>query len=415
LSDASGERFKLAPVLTAVVFTILLLWMVGRTAEVFLLLFIAIILSLYLGAVRDLLVQKARVPERLAFFLAVVGTVVAIAGLFALLVPPVLEQTRQLITVLPDTIAGWERGLDNFAARFPGLREFWRPGEHRVLRAVYDRVSSSAGDVVPRVFGFVNGLIEFFAVGVMSIYLALRPGVYREWLIALFPPVHRDLVRDVLRDLAITLRAYIVAQLLAMTVLGLFTAIGLYVLGVPYWLAFGAFTGLVAIVPFFGSLVSTIIPALFVLGGPDGGTRALLVLALGVVVHLFEGNFVAPLVMSRRVELPPVLTIMSVLVMGTLIGPLGLVIAVPTLAATMVIVRRILINRIYEGRGFRRSTRDRVFVLRVPAPDGGVLTPSEPVRDILSLRERPDIPVPPVVVPSRSKPRDGSIPSASVR
>jgi predicted PurR-regulated permease PerM len=398
LSEPTGERFRLAPVLTAVVFTVLLLWMVGRTAEVFLLLFIAILLSLYLGAVRDLLVERGRVPERLAFFLAVVGTVVAIGGLFALLVPPVLDQTRQLITVLPNTIAGWEKALDNFAARFPGLREFWRPGEHNILRAVYDRVSSSAGDVVPRVFSFVNAMIEFFAVGVMSIYLALRPGVYREWLIALFPPVHRDLVRDVLRDLAGTLRAYIVAQLLAMTVLGVFTAIGLYVLGVPYWLAFGAFTGLVAIVPFFGSLVSTIVPALFVLGGPGGGTRALLVLALGVVVHLFEGNFVAPLVMSRRLELPPVLTIMSVLVMGTLLGPLGLVIALPTLAATMVIVRRILINRIYEGKGFRRTTRDRVFILRVPAPDGGVLVPTEPILDVLSINQRPEIPIPPVVV-----------------
>lgn len=398
MSDASGERFKLAPVLTAVVFTILLLWMVGRTAEVFLLLFIAVLISLYLGALRDLLVERGRVPDRLAFFLAVVGTVVAIAGLFALLVPPVLDQTRQLISVLPETITNWEKGLDNFVARFPALQEFWRPGEHRVLRAVYDRLSSSAGDVVPRVFSFVNGLIEFFAVGVMSIYLALRPGVYREWLIALFPPVHRDLVRDVLRDLAVTLRAYIVAQLLAMTVLGVFTAIGLYVLSVPYWLAFGAFTGLVAIVPFFGSLVSTILPALFVLGGPAGGTRALLVLALGVLVHLFEGNFVAPLVMSRRLELPPVLTIMSVLVMGTLLGPLGLVIALPTLAATMVIVRRILINRIYEGRGFRRTTRDRVFVLRVPAPDGGVLTPTNPVVDVLSFRREPEVPVPPVVV-----------------
>jgi hypothetical protein len=90
--------------------------------------------------------------------------------------------------------------------------------------------------------------------------------------------------------------------------------------------------------------------------------------------------------MSKRVELPPVLTIMSVLVIGTLLGPLGLVIAVPTLAAVMVIVRRILINRIYEGRGFRKSTRDRVFVLRVPAPDGGVLVPSVRMDDVMQFR-----------------------------
>jgi predicted PurR-regulated permease PerM len=183
-----------------------------------------------------------------------------------------------------------------------------------------------------------------------------------------------------------------------MGILGTFTAIGLYILGVPYWLTFGIFTGLVAVVPFFGSLLSTILPALIVLGGPGGGTRSLFVILLGVIVHLFEGNVVSPLVMSHKIELPPVLTIMAVLVVGKLLGPLGLVIAVPMLASAMVIVRRILISRIYEGKGFRKSTRDRSFVLRVPAPDGGVLLPSEPLLDVLHFRQKVEVPVPPVVV-----------------
>lgn len=140
-----------------------------------------------------------------------------------------------------------------------------------MLIAVYDQLSSTAGDVVPKVFGMVEVIIEVFAVLVMSIYLALQPGIYREWIIALFPPVHRDLVRDVLRDLANVLRSYIVAQLLAMTILAVFTAIGLYLLNVPYWLTFGLFTGVVAVVPFFGSLISTVLPAMFVLGGLAAG------------------------------------------------------------------------------------------------------------------------------------------------
>ena len=383
---AAPARIKLAPILTTVILTVLLLWMVGHTVGVFLLLFIAIILSLYLGAVRDFLVTRGHVPERLAFFLAVVGTIVALGGLIGLLVPPVVEQTRALIDVLPDYIAKWELGIDHFVARFPAMRGVWKPGQHQVLQAVYERVSSTAGDVVPKVFGLVQVLIDMFAVIVMSIYMALQPAVYREWVIALFPPVHRDLVRDVLRDLADTLRSYIVAQSTAMAVLAALTALGLYVLNVPYWLTFGIFTGLVAIVPFFGTLLSTTVPALFVLSGPNGGTRALYVIILGVIVHLIEGNLVSPLVMSKKIELPPVLTIMSVLVIGKILGPLGLIIAVPTLATVMVIVRRILINRIYEGRGFRKSTRDRVFVLRVPAPDGGVLVPHARMDDIMAYR-----------------------------
>src|SRR5204863_1757048 len=132
------------------------------------------------------------------------------------------------------------------------------------------------------------------------------------------------------------------------------------------------------------------VPALFVLNGPGyhgmaSGSHALLVVGLGVVVHLFEGNIVSPLVMSKKVDLPPVLTIMSVLVMGSLLGGLGLVVAVPTLAMAMVVVRRILITRIYEGQGFRRTTRERPLLLRVPAPGGGVLVPATAPVDVVSF------------------------------
>jgi len=372
-----------------VILTVLLLWMLGATAHVFLLLFIAIILSLYLGAVRDLLVDRAHLPPRLAFFVSVVGSFAALLGLFAILLPPVVEQTRSLIVVLPQYIDTWEKGIDTFVSRFPAMRDVWKPGEHPLISAVYDQLSQQAETVVPRVLSFVNFLIDTFAVGVMSIYLALQPGTYREWLIALFPPIHRDLVRDVLRDLADALRAYIVGQLLTMTVLAALTAAGLYILNVPYWLTFGIFTGLVAVVPFFGTLLSTTLPALFVLGGPGGGTRALYVLLLGVIIHLIEGNLVSPLVMSKKIDMPPVLTITAVLVIGKLLGPLGLVVALPILVSVMVVVRRILINRIYEGKGFRKSTRDRIFVLRVPVPDGGVLTPSTPPPDLIAIREKP--------------------------
>jgi predicted PurR-regulated permease PerM len=384
-----GGRVKVAPILTGVILTLLLLWMFGATADVFLLLFVAIILSLYLGAVRDLLVEHAHLPPRLAFFVSVAGSAAALIGLFAILLPPVVEQTRALIVVMPQYIETWETGIDHFVARFPAMKDVWKPGEHPLVTAVYDQVASQAQNLAPRVFGLVHIMIDCFAVGVMAIYLALQPGVYREWLIALFPPIHRDLVRDVLRDLADGLRAYIVGQLLTMTMLAAFTAGGLYLLNVPYWLTFGIFTGLVAVVPFFGTLLSTTLPALFVLGGPGGGTRAVYVLLLGVVIHLIEGNLVSPLVMSKKIDMPPVLTITSVLIVGQLLGPLGLVVALPILVTVMVIVRRILINRIYEGQGFRKSTRDRIFVLRVPVPDGGVIVPSEPPPDLIGIRMSP--------------------------
>ncbi|MGI8547848.1 MAG: AI-2E family transporter [Gemmatimonadaceae bacterium] len=383
---AGGTRA--GAVLSAVVLVGLMLWIFARSAEVFLLLFIAIIISLYLGAVRDLLVSRLGVSPRPAFIAAVLLTLIGVGGLFWLLVPAVVGQTRELIQVLPRYIAGWEASLDRFVLNFPGSSGYWQPGQHRLLRVLYEQGSTYAQSIAPRVFSVFGLLISVFSVFVMSIYLALQPGVYREWLIALFPPRHRDLVRDILHDVADSLRSYIVGQLTTMAALAALTAFFLWLLNVPYWLTFGVFTGSVAIVPFFGSLLSTMLPAAFVLSGPNGGTRALLVLGVGIIVHLVEGNLISPLVMSKNVELPPVLTIMSVLVIGKLLGPLGLVVAVPTLAMLMVVVRRILINRIYEGKGFRKSERDRILRLRVPVPDGGVLLAEGPPVDLLAFTPR---------------------------
>ena len=272
-------------------------------------------------------------------------------------------------------------------ARVPALAAVYEPGQHKLLLALYDQIAGQFNDVVPKVFGIVEVLISIFSVCVMGLYLALHPALYREWLIALFPPIHRDLVRDVLTDCADSLRAYIVGLLLAMTFLATLTAIGLYVLNVPYALTFAVFTGLAVVVPFFGTLLATALPVLFVIGGPDGGTRALWVVVVGIVVHLIEGNVVAPLIMSKKVDLPPVLTIVFVLIIGKLLGPLGLLVAVPGLAVIMVVVRRILLTRLYEGQGFRRTTRERPLVLRLPASEGGIILPRNDL-DVVSILER---------------------------
>ncbi|MEP6622329.1 MAG: AI-2E family transporter [bacterium] len=390
---AAERKFKYAPILAATILTILLLWLSARVVEVFLLLFMGILISLGLGALKDSLHRRARLPERLAFLVALLVTFGGIALLFWVLVPPLVTQTRDLIKVLPVYIEGWETALDRVAEKVPALKEVYPTGQHRILQAVYEQISSQFGNVMPKVFGIVEVMVSLFSVLVMALYLTLHPALYREWLIALFPPIHRDFVRDVLSDCATSLRAYIVGLLLTMTFLGTLTALGLYLLHVPYALTFGVFTGLATIVPFFGTLLATTLPALFVLTGPDGGSRALWVIGLGVFVHLVEGNLVSPYIMSRQVDLPPVLTIVFVLIIGKLLGPLGLLVAVPGLAVLMVIVRRILLSRIYEGQGFRRTTRDRAVILRLPASEGGVFIPTT-APDVIGLIERHAVAIP---------------------
>ena len=372
------QKPRIGPILGATVTTVLLIWLFYTVAEVLLLLFIAIIVSLYLGSVTDFLVARLPVSRPLAFTAAIFLTLGSIYGLGALLVPPVVEQTQQLLSVLPNYINAWQEALQRLAARFPRLLGGAADPQAEVVNAIVAQIEGVASKAVPTVINVAHQIVNVVSILVMGIYMALYPGLYREWLIALFPPVHRDTVRDVMRDIGTTLKAWIVAQLLAMTVLAALTALGLYILRVPYWLTFGIFVGAVVIVPFFGTLVGTLLPALFVLGG-DGfagigpGGHFLLVVLLGIVVHIIEGNFVLPLITAKRVEIPPVMSMMAVLIVAKLFGVFGVIVAVPMAAVVMVLIRRVVIHRLYEGQSFRRHAGDRVLVLRVPAPDAAVI------------------------------------------
>ena len=330
----------------------LVVWFILKVIDVLLLVFLAILLAVYLSAITDWLEHRFRLRRWLGLTVAVLATLAAVASVAALLAPPVVEQTRALIGGLPQTLTNIQSVLARWASQYPVLdqTELANPSSGVVSGLVTDAVGFLSGSAL----GYVRGggvlFIEGASVVVMALYLARQPTLYRDGVISLFTPRQREIAKNIFDDAAQTLRAWVVGQLIAMSVLALLTALGLWILGVPYWLAFGIFTGLVAIVPFFGTLVSTLLPALFVVATGDW-LKVLLVLLLGVLVHVFEANVVVPRIMQRKVDLPPVLTIASVLIMGTLLGAIGLIVAVPLLCVSMVLIRHILHGEIYGETG----------------------------------------------------------------
>lgn len=324
--------------------------------------------------------------------LALLLTLVVIGLVGLLIVPPVINQFQELIGALPRHVAALETELarlaqeDNLLGRMLGPIGEGREQGAGFLDRVFQQTSEFFGNVVPYVFSGIGVVIHTVSVLIMGIYLAVKPSLYREGIVALTPPNYRELARDILDDLGHTLRSWMVGMGMAMVFLGSLTWVGLVLLEVPYSLAFGVFAGIVVIVPFFGSILSTILPAIFVISS-GGLTKALLVILLGVVVHLVEANIVAPMVFEKKVELPPVLTILSVLVMAKLLGVIGLLVAVPVLATVMVLIRRIFVHRVLEGKGFHRIEKDAPTIISLPMGDGVLVHPSAAEVSIPALLE----------------------------
>ena len=355
----------------------LVIWFIVKVIGVLLLVFLAILIAVYLSAITDWLERRFNMRRWLGLTVTVLATAAGVITVAVLLAPPVIEQTRALIGGLPQTLTNIQNVLARWASQYPVLdrTELANPSSGVVSGLITDTVGFLSGSLLGYVRGGGMLFIEGASVLVMALYLARQPMLYRNGLISLFAPRHRPIAVRVFDDTAATLRAWVVGQLIAMAVLAALTALGLWILGVPYWLAFGIFTGLVAIVPFFGTLVSTLLPALFVVASGDW-VKVLLVMLLGVLVHIFEANVVVPRIMQRKVDLPPVLTIASVLIMGTLLGAIGLIVAVPVLCVTMVLIRHILHVELYGEGGMvepavLRTTERRAGVeRRAVAPVG---------------------------------------------
>ena len=331
-----------------VLLAVIVVAMAVRTIDVLLVLFLAVILAVYLNAVSGFLQRRLEIPSAVALASAVVLTLGGMVGVVFLIAPAVASQVQDFVANLPKFLSDLDQSINRLFRSIPVLRRgVTEGGSPGILATSLNEIFGVLrGALVPYLKGGVELIIETVSVFVMALYMARHPAIYLDGLVALVPPSHRSLARAILSDLRVTLRAWVVGQIIAMVLLAALTTFGLWLLGIPYFLAFGVFAGVAAIVPFFGTLLSTLVPALFALG-VFGLPKALAVGALGIGVHLIEANFVAPVVMERQVNLPPVITIAGVLLIGKIFGLAGLIVAVPILAFVMVLIRHILLGEVY--------------------------------------------------------------------
>jgi len=165
LRSDGARRFRFAPILTATILTVLLLWLFKTVAQVFVLLMLGVLISLYLGAVARYIEKRTRMPEKAALATAIFGSLGALVMLIWVLAPPVIDQTRQLIQQMPKFLSAWEAGIDGLAAKIPALRDVIGPvGEHRTLQALYGQLSGVFTGLPTKVFEIVHAAINIFAV-----------------------------------------------------------------------------------------------------------------------------------------------------------------------------------------------------------------------------------------------------------
>lgn len=312
-----------------------------RISGVVLAFLLTILLSIILAAPVNYLARRGW--PRTWGLLTVIALLVAALWLFGLaLVPAVEAQSRELAQAFP-TLLDEAFTLANRVQSFFGLdtqisldpASLSDVGREVVTGST---VSTAAGVGLTLATALSLGVVVFIS----TIYLVIQPAPWVDGFISLFPAGWRPRTREVLQAMYHTVQRWFLGQLTAMTFIAVFWAISLSIIGVPFALLIGIFSGLISFIPYLGATISVTVPILLALVS-DPFTVVWVILAF-VIIQQIEGNLLQPIVMSRAVDLHPALVIFAILIMGTLFGLVGVLLAVPLVAAFQVLVRELWVK-----------------------------------------------------------------------
>ncbi|MDP9474910.1 MAG: AI-2E family transporter [Actinomycetota bacterium] len=289
----------------------------------------------------------------------VVGAAVLVLSIAGVLMAPVVEeQGRQFAEDLP-ALLGEAEALVARGQQAVGLGdadESLGPGS--LLQMAQDFVSQ---DVLAATADVGRSIVAAVSLGIVAlistIFLVARPYPMIDGFVSLFPAGWRAEVRRVLGEVYDAVRRWLLGQLVAMTFIGLLSTLALTLLGVPFAVLLGLFSGLISFVPFVGAVVSVIPPVLLALASDP--IVALWVILAYTVIQQLESQIIQPVVMSRAVALHPAVVLFAILALGTLFGVVGFLLAVPLVATLQVLVRELWVRRTDE-MGTDPTPPDRV-------------------------------------------------------
>jgi predicted PurR-regulated permease PerM len=336
-------RGRMVYVAIGLVFALVLAsYLVYQIAVVVLVLLLTLLFSVIISGPVDYLEHRG--VGRGAGTLAVLGGLVLILGIVGRALVPVIEdQASELAETFPVLLENAQDLVSRLQSAL-GLEISFGLDPQNVLDSARNFLSGGALATVANVGAGVASVLSFALVVVIAtVYAVARPTPLVNGFVALFPAGQRQRVREILRDMYETVQRWFMGQLVSMTIIGVLSTVALFIIGVPFALLLGIFSGLISFMPYIGPLISVFPPVLLALLGDP--IDALWVVLAYAGIQAVESYLIQPVVMSRAVSLHPAIVMFALLVMGTLFGFVGVLLAVPLVAALNVLLRELWIER----------------------------------------------------------------------
>ncbi len=320
------------------VLAVVLAWAAYLVRDVLLLIYISGLLAIGFSPIVRLIekqhllpVGTRRLPRWLAILVLYVFILGTLTGIGFLVVPPIVHQGQQLWTALPDML---DKGQLFLVEK--GVLKQPLTMQEAMARAPVSRGGQAVTTVFGALAGVIGGLFGLLTILILTFYLLVESADVRASLLRLFPAPRRARIDAASRAITVKVSAWLGGQLLLGAIIGSSSAVGLWLIGVPFFYVLALISGIGELIPVVGPILSAI-PAVAVAASVSG-KAVLLVIIFFVVQQQFENHVLVPKIMERQVGVSAVTVIVALLIGGRLLGILGAILAVPTAAILQVLV-----------------------------------------------------------------------------
>ncbi|WP_018775718.1 AI-2E family transporter [Arthrobacter sp. 131MFCol6.1] len=321
---------------------LLVYWIGSNTTQLLLWIITALFITLGLDPVVRWL-EHRNVPRAAGILLSVSALAVAVAAFFATLIPTIVQQVTQIVQQAPKWV---QEFIDS---------EFFRSVDSQF--GIRDRISQelekfvnnpeAMGGIFGGVVGFgstvANGLFGALIVLVLSLYFLAALPAMKKWGYRLAPRSRRPRVEALAEEITGSVGNYVIGQAAVAVLNATFAFIVMSVIGVPFATLLAFVVALLAFIPLVGGMIAGFLVTIVAL---TAGWQTALVFAICYFAYLqFEAYFISPRIMQKAVAVPGAVAVISVIAGGSLLGVLGALIAIPTAAAILLLVKEIFIAR----------------------------------------------------------------------
>jgi predicted PurR-regulated permease PerM len=320
----------------AIVALLVVIILVTRVAfNVLLMVLAGSLIAVYFHGLGDIIQRRTRLPRRWSMVLSIAGSFIFLGVLLWFMGTKIQSQIAVLAESLPNTIGTVREKLDGSSMGKKVLTYLSGDNSEKLFSTAQRFFSTS--------FGVLGNL---YIIVLVAAFFTANPSLYKEGMIRLIPKKNRPLARTCLNRITAVLKGWLKGTMLSMVLITFLIATGLTIMGIPAALVLALFTGLLKLIPNFGSAAAMVPGVLLAL---TISTDTFIVVALIYVVsQTVVSSIVTPLIQKRMINLPPALTIISQVIMGTLSGALGIILAVPLLAILIILVDELYVKKVAD-------------------------------------------------------------------